>query len=87
MPASIRAGTPTRPDLTLCLNRLILRHFQPEAATCVDAARQVSHNCGPKLSRREVGDLSVTGLAGPVWSQNVRFEWLHRDSPGRLCQV
>jgi len=37
------------------LNRLILRHFQPEAATCVDAARQVSHNCGPKLSRREVG--------------------------------
>lgn len=31
--------------------------------------------------------LSVTGLAGPVWSQNVRFEWLHRDSPGRLCQV
>lgn len=58
MPASIRAGTPTRPDLTLCLNRLILRHFQPEAATCVDAARQVSHNCGPKLSRREVGDLT-----------------------------
>lgn len=34
-----------------------------------------------------LGEVSVTGLAGPVWSQNVRFEWLHRDSPGRLCQV
>lgn len=31
--------------------------------------------------------LSVTGLAGPRLSRNVRFEWLHRDSPGRLCQV
>lgn len=34
-----------------------------------------------------VSPLSVTGLAGPRLSRNVRFEWLHRDSPGRLCQV
>ena len=33
------------------------------------------------------GLVSVTGLAGPRLSRNVRFEWLHRDSPGRLCQV
>jgi len=45
----------------------------------------VSVNAG--YSPHSFADMSVTGLAGPVWSQNVRFEWLHRDSPGRLCQV
>lgn len=25
--------------------------FSPKAATCVDATRQVSHNCVPKLSQ------------------------------------
>lgn len=39
------------------------------------------------ILRMTRNELSVTGLAGPRLSRNVRFEWLHRDSPGRLCQV